>query len=68
MRLFERLSKEHGEETAGGILLDIRLTHADLASLIGSTRETVSTKLAELAHAGLIRFDNRAIVLVSQKR
>ena len=67
MRLFERLSKEHGKETAGGIMLDIRLTHADLASLIGSTRETVSTKLAELAHDGRIRIDNRAIVLVSPK-
>jgi CRP/FNR family transcriptional regulator len=68
MRLFERLSKEHGKEVAGGILLDIRLTHADLASLIGSTRETVSVKLSELAHDGLIRFDDRAIVLISPER
>jgi CRP/FNR family cyclic AMP-dependent transcriptional regulator len=49
-------------------LLDIRLTHADLASLIGSTRETVSAKLSELAHDGLIRFDDRAIVLISPER
>ena len=63
MRLFDRLAVEHGKETLDGTLLDVRLTHADLASLIGSTRETVSTKLAELARDGQIRFANRSIVI-----
>jgi CRP-like cAMP-binding protein len=48
-----------------GVLLDIRLTHADLASLIGSTRETISVQLAQLAREGLIRLDGRSIVLLT---
>ena len=64
MRLFERLSEEHGVEAVDGTLLDIRLTHADMASLIGSTRETVSTKLTQLVRDGQIRIEGRSIVVV----
>jgi CRP-like cAMP-binding protein len=64
MRLFERLSQEHGKQVVDGTLLDIRLTHADLASLIGTTRETVSAKLPQLVRDGHIRFEDRAIVVL----
>jgi CRP/FNR family transcriptional regulator len=63
MRLFERLAAEHGVPGEGGTLLDIRLTHADIASLIGSTRETVSLEMANLAKAGAIRYDGKHITL-----
>lgn len=66
VRLFGRLAKEHGKPVAGGTLLEIRLTHYDLASLIGSTRETVSLKLGELVRAGHIRLDERAIVVLTK--
>jgi CRP/FNR family cyclic AMP-dependent transcriptional regulator len=42
VNLFERLATEHGRATGEGTLLDLRLTHQDIASIIGSTRETVS--------------------------
>ncbi len=64
LRLFERLAEEHGRAVPGGTLLDIRLTHADLASLIGSTRETVSVQLAQLVREGRIRLDGRSIVVL----
>jgi CRP/FNR family transcriptional regulator len=64
LRLFERLSQEHGKPTSDGMLLDVRLTHADLASLIGSTRETVSAQLAQLVRDGSIRFDGRSIIVL----
>jgi CRP/FNR family transcriptional regulator len=63
MHLFERLAAEHGIPGDGGTLLDIRLTHADIASLIGSTRETVSLEMSNLAKAGAIRYDGKFITL-----
>lgn len=63
MNLFERLAAEHGKETPSGTALGVRLTHADIASLVGSTRETVSLELSNLVKAGRIRMDGRTIEL-----
>lgn len=65
LHLFGRLAGEHGAPAAGGTRLDIKLTHADIASLIGSTRETVSLEISNLVKAGRIRFDDKFIVLLS---
>jgi CRP-like cAMP-binding protein len=39
------------------------LTHADLATLIGSTRETVSLEMSLLVRAGAIRLDGRQFIV-----
>lgn len=62
--LLERLAAEHGRRVEDGILLDVRLTRAEIASLIGSTRETVSVRIASLARAGRLRLQGRSIVLL----
>jgi CRP-like cAMP-binding protein len=41
----------------------VRLSHADIASPIGSTRETVSTQLGELVRDGRIALEGRNILL-----
>jgi CRP-like cAMP-binding protein len=43
----------------------IPLSQAELASLIGATRETTSTALNQLARRGLIRLGRRKIILAS---
>jgi CRP/FNR family cyclic AMP-dependent transcriptional regulator len=63
LHLFERLAGEHGRQTPEGTLLDIRLTHQDIASVIGSTRETVSAELTLLAKAGALKQDGGYIIL-----
>jgi CRP/FNR family transcriptional regulator len=63
MNLFERLAAEHGTETPAGVALGVRLTHADIASLVGSTRETVSLELSNLVKAGRIVMDGKTITL-----
>jgi CRP/FNR family transcriptional regulator len=63
MHLFARLATEHGVERPNGTLLDVRLTHADIASLVGSTRETVSLELSNLAKAGRIAYDGKHITI-----
>ncbi len=49
-----QLGEKHGAETARGTLIDLRLTHEDLANLIGTTRETVTTQLNRLERMGIL--------------
>lgn len=63
MHLFARLAVEHGVETPEGVLIDVRLTHADIASLIGSTRETVSLEMSHLVKAGRVWSDGKTITV-----
>ncbi len=66
MRLLERLANEHGAETEGGVLIDLRLTHAEIAGLIGSTRETVTAQLSNLARDGHVRLEGKTIVVTGR--
>ncbi|GAC1568710.1 MAG: global nitrogen regulator NtcA [Vulcanimicrobiaceae bacterium] len=63
MHLFVRLAGEHGVRTPGGVHVDIRLTHADIAALIGSTRETVSLEMALLLKSGRIASDGKTFTI-----
>lgn len=54
-----QLSEEHGIRTTGGTMLSIRLTHEELANLIGTTRETVTTQLGRFRRLGLVRRDGK---------
>ena len=45
--------------------LYVKLTHYDIASLIGSTRETTTACLNEFKREGLIDFDGRRIVIIN---
>jgi CRP/FNR family cyclic AMP-dependent transcriptional regulator len=63
MHLFSRLASEHGVEAGDHVEIDVRLTHADIASLIGSTRETVSLEMSNLTRTGRVRIDGRAIAI-----
>ncbi len=63
LHLFGRLADEHGTPVAGGRRIDTRLTHADIATLIGSTRETVSLELSHLVRAGAVVLDGRHFIV-----
>ncbi|MBV8354434.1 MAG: Crp/Fnr family transcriptional regulator, partial [Candidatus Eremiobacteraeota bacterium] len=67
IHLFERLAGEHGVPTAEGTRIDVRLTHADIASLVGSTRETVTAELAQLARDGKIKTEGGSLVLLRKE-
>jgi len=61
--LLLNLSEEFGQKVDGEIQLRIRMTHQELANLIGSTRETVSATLNDFKRQGLIRQDRRTIII-----
>jgi CRP/FNR family transcriptional regulator len=58
-----KLGAEHGVKTPKGILLTLRLTHEELANLIGTTRETVTTQLGRFRRMGLIRREGKSLLL-----
>ncbi|HEY0614826.1 MAG TPA: Crp/Fnr family transcriptional regulator [Candidatus Elarobacter sp.] len=63
IHLYRKLATEQGVPVAGGTRVDLRLTHADVASLVGSTRETVSAEIGKLVEAGRLRVDGRAVIV-----
>jgi CRP/FNR family transcriptional regulator, cyclic AMP receptor protein len=63
VHLYRKLASEHGVPVANGTRVDLRLTHADVASLVGSTRETVSVEIAKLVDAGRLRVDGRSVIV-----
>ena len=57
------LAEKHGEEVAAGTLITLRLTHEDLANLIGTTRETVTTQINRFERMGLLSREDRQLIL-----
>lgn len=57
------LCADHGRETPKGTLIPLRLTHEDLANMIGTTRETVTTQMNRFRRMGLIKREDGFLVV-----
>jgi CRP/FNR family transcriptional regulator len=57
------LSEDIGEDTRTGTRIALKLTHEDLANLIGTTRETVTIQLHKFEEIGLIRREGRNLIV-----
>ncbi len=66
--LLLELAEQYGTATSEGIALSIRLSHQDLASVIGATRETVTTLLGEMQAEGLIRIRRQQLLVLDLPR
>ncbi|MDA0737372.1 MAG: Crp/Fnr family transcriptional regulator [Nitrospirae bacterium] len=60
------LSETMGEPREHGIRLQARLTHQNLANLIGTSRETVSIMLNQFSKRGLVIQDHRHIIILDK--
>ena len=68
LRLLTWLAKRFGREIEQGKQIDLRLTHQEIAELIGTTRVTVTRLLNEFEKRGIIqRLPHRFIVLQEQQ-
>lgn len=65
--LLSELSKTDGVADKQGIRLKVKLTHQEMANLIGCSRETVSTTMGQFRDNGLIQMDGRTITIVNEK-
>ncbi|HLN91506.1 MAG TPA: Crp/Fnr family transcriptional regulator [Patescibacteria group bacterium] len=62
-KILLQICEEHGKETPQGIMIPLRLTHEDLANLIGTTRETVTTQMIRFRRMGLVKRQDRFLVI-----
>jgi len=58
-----QLAERWGRVTPDGIRLDLRLTHQELANMVGAVRESVTIALGRLADAGEIEVRNRTLII-----
>ncbi len=61
---FAELSSKFGRHHERGTLLNIPLTHQDLAELVGAARSVITSQLKDLEHDGAIIRERRRLVLV----
>jgi CRP-like cAMP-binding protein len=68
LRLLNWLAKKFGHAVERGQLINLRLTHQEIAEIIGTTRVTVTRVLNEFEHQGIIkRLPRKFIVLHEQQ-
>jgi len=63
MDFIKDLAVERGEKKGGTVEIENFYTHKNIANLIGTSRQTVTTTLNELRDEGLIDFDRKSIVI-----
>lgn len=64
LRFLLRQADQYGvTSNSGGILIDIGLSHLDLAASVGTSRETATTILNALKHDGLLDIGRKTITL-----
>jgi len=66
--LLLELLDSHGQKDADGWEIQLRLSHQDLANLIGATRETVTVTLGQLQRDGLIQVRRQRIRVLKRAR
>lgn len=68
IHLLIELCEKYGRMADAGVTLDIRLSHQEMASIIGSTRETVTVVLGQLQKESLIQIARRRVIILSLRQ
>ena len=66
--LWQLVEQNLGESTAEGFCIPNYLTHEDIASLIGSSRQTVTTMINELEIEGILSYNRQEICFLDVKK
>ncbi len=64
VHLLIEMAEKYGQRNPEGIELCVKLSHQEMASIIGSTRETVTVMLGQLQNEGIIQVNRRRITIV----
>ncbi|MBN2797995.1 MAG: Crp/Fnr family transcriptional regulator [Deltaproteobacteria bacterium] len=64
--LFLDLVRDFGVRDSRGTIVNLKLTHKEMASLIGATRETVSFAILDLRKEGLIVTEAKRVIIVDE--
>ncbi len=68
LSVFQWLARRFGKPLERGCLIDLQLSHQDLAELVGTTRVTITKALKQLEHQGMIDRTARKLVLLQEPR
>lgn len=63
-----KLIEEHGVKTREGVQIDFKITHKELADLIGSARENTTSALNRLAREGILDKRRYRIIVKDEER
>ncbi|TLX72820.1 winged helix-turn-helix domain-containing protein [Labilibacter sediminis] len=63
MLLLRDLAEEYGAIINIGIIIPLFLTHSDIAALISSSRQTVTSLLSDLENSGHIIYNRNRLLL-----
>lgn len=66
-KLILRLSARYGMRSGKDILLNIPLTHQEIADMVGTTRQTVTSVLGRLRRQGVLSIENHRILIESEE-
>lgn len=66
-KLILRLSARYGTRVGKEIFLNIPLTHQEIADMIGTSRQTVTSALSALKRQGVLSIDNHRIYIESEE-
>jgi len=64
-RMLLALAEEHGRETAHGLSIGLTLNQEEIAMLIGTTRQSVSSSLNEMKSAQLVEHRGHELVITN---
>ncbi|MDP3941346.1 MAG: Crp/Fnr family transcriptional regulator [bacterium] len=62
------LVEEYATEQDHKVTISVPLTHKDIASLVGMTRETVSVEMSKLAGKGIISHEGKFVVVSNPQK
>lgn len=62
------LNEAFGEKVGRGSVIQVPLTHRDIASIVGITRETVSIEIKKLERKGIVSYQGRHLVIKNMEK
>jgi CRP/FNR family cyclic AMP-dependent transcriptional regulator len=66
--LLLELAERYGKAAEIGVVIDLRLSHQEMASAIGSTRESVTLLLGEWTAAGIVAKQRNRVTILALER
>ena len=62
------LARRHGQEVVGGVRISVRLPQAELAAMVGASRENVNRSLGQLVTLGALEMEGGHITILDPGR
>ncbi|GAB3843625.1 hypothetical protein GCM10029963_18910 [Micromonospora andamanensis] len=67
-RVVAELSRTHGQQAPGGVVIDVRLTQPELATICGASETSIQKSLRDLRTEGLVDTDYRRMTVLDLPR